>query len=173
MKQDKDIRLMEINKEILYYSEMLTNKYQDSRIDSINGLAEQERRLAAFELQRQYARELQRLETEEFEKVSEINGRLRLKGLPLPVDPFLLNELAAMKKKRERLCDEIVSGLDVGQRLGTEMVRLDDSMAERTSEEEEHSITLFKTTEELEEDLGRLDEEIQSLEKRVNLARAD
>lgn len=43
---------MEIDKEILYYSEMLTNKYQDSRIESINALAEQERRIASFELQR-------------------------------------------------------------------------------------------------------------------------
>ena len=63
LKQDKDIRLVEIDKEILYYSEMLTNKYQDSRIESINALAEQERRIASFEMQRQYARELQRLET--------------------------------------------------------------------------------------------------------------
>lgn len=48
LKQDKDIRLIEIDKEILYYSEMLTNKYQDSRIESINALAEQERRIASF-----------------------------------------------------------------------------------------------------------------------------
>lgn len=38
---------------------------------------------------------------------------------------MLLKELSALKQKREKLCDDIVNGLDVGQKMGGEYIRME------------------------------------------------
>lgn len=43
----------------------------------------------------------------------------------------------------------------------------------KEEEEEDRSITLFRTTEEMEVEVAELDEQVQKLEKHVNLARAE
>lgn len=78
-----------------------------------------------------------------------------------------------MKQKREKICDDIVHGLDAGPKNGAEFLRLESQDTVKEEEEEDRSITLFRTTEEMEVEVAELDEQVQKLEKHVNLARAE